>query len=358
MHLLNGSKDKTAKLEHWAINGATPPGANAGDILETSTRNRKAGMMLSGMVSAALLFMSNAVFAGMPERGLYWQSTLPHQGYYIEHQNDTAVLIVFAFDEQGHAEWFSASGTLQEGTTLDTESPDLSLYHHFTAPLVRLSNGPVLGFSQHMPHALVVPNAKSIGTVTVNVTPSAGVFLDLESLLPGGPLRRVRSARLERFNFGFGGYGRSLHYAHLQCWPNLEGEWLFMDRLDRSRPVWRFKFGTARVRAWDAERRVWLDGSQMTCGVNYQSHEIIYSDDAANADLRCASTYGVLPPDFPMQAHACEIIDRTSQQTILMFYGGSSGEAAGQRVLGWFDNPREQRPPATEYPTVMGIRIE
>lgn len=305
-------------------------------------------------LAAVSLVATGVIHAELPERGLYWQPSLPHQGYYIEHQNNTVVIFVFAYDEQGHAEWFSASGPLKVGTTLEPEMSDESLYHYFTGPLARLKDGPVLGFSEHLPRPVPTPTSESIGTVTINFTPLSVVYLDLVSTLPGGAVRHVESAQLSRFNFGFGGYGH-VYPAHERCWPNLEGEWLFMDRSQRTRPAWRFKFSNVLLRAWDPARQVWLDGSAMTCGFTYQPHEIIYRDEVANADLRCASTEGGPPPDFPDQGHACEIIDRNSGLTLFWFEAGAN-TAHNNRILGRYGTPRQGAPP--EYAPIIGIRVE
>ncbi len=339
---------------------ASPPGTHAARILSGNTFFNKLCKRMRHVLAAASMFGAGIAQAEMPERGLYWQPALPHQGYYIEHQNNTAVLIVFAYDEQGHAEWFSASGPLKVGTTLNTEMSDQSLHHYFTAPLARLKNGPVLGFPEYLPNSVAVPTAEVIGTATVNFSPTSSVFLDLESTLPGGPLRRVESVLLSRFNFGFGGYGQNQFPSHDRCWPNLEGEWLFMDRSQRARPAWRFKFTNVSVRAWDPARQLWLDGSVMSCGFTYQPHEIIYRDEVANADLRCASTEGGPPPDFPSQAHACEIIDRNSGQTLFWFLAGSN-TAHNNRALGHFGTPRDADQtgiPPPEYAPIIGIRVE
>jgi len=153
----------------------------------------------------------------MPERGLYWVPQRPHQAFYIEHQNNRAVIVVLAFDEQGHAEWFTASGELQVGTTLDTEMSDRKLYHYFRAPLARVQGGPVLGFSENLPRPVPTPTGESIGTVTVNFTPDPATYVDLQTTLPGGPIRRQENQLVQRFNYGFGGFGRNAGLAHDRC---------------------------------------------------------------------------------------------------------------------------------------------
>lgn len=129
-----------------------------------------------------------------------------------------------------------------------------------------------------------------------------------------------------------------------------------MDRAQRTREPWRFKFTTVLVRAWNTAQQVWMDGSLITCGVTYQPHEIIYRDDVANADLRCASTEGGAPPDFPDQGHACEIMDRSSNQTLFYFYAGSNS-AHHDRVLGRYGTPRDVAP-QPEYAPIVGMRVE
>ncbi|MCC6560719.1 MAG: hypothetical protein IT478_05135 [Xanthomonadales bacterium] len=297
-----------------------------------------------------------SVQAETPERGLYWTPTRPHQAFYLEHQGTRSVLVVLAYDEAGHSEWFTATGALRVGTTLDIEMSDPSLYHYFTGPLERWNDGPVLGFTGDPGQYPPSPEASSIGVVTVNFSPLGEVYLDLASTLPDGPARRLSNARLSRFNFGFGGFGRNSWPSHDSCWPNLSGEWAFIDRAERTRQPWRFHFTTRSVRAWDWSRQAWLDASMMTCGFSYQPHEIVYRDDVANADLRCASTEGGPPPDFPDQAHACEVIENSTGQTLFWFFIGSSS-AHPERVLARYGTPRDGVPPE-EYAPIIGMRVE
>lgn len=330
--------------------GAPPPGAYAARSVHKLDRIRKRWRF------AALMFgLSGLVQAEMPERGLYWAPLTPHQAYYIEHQNDRVTVLSFAYNEQGQAEWFSASGTLQTGTTLDEEFADPSLHHFLRAPVVRLRGGPVLGFSRASSQTVPTPSGEVVGEIVVNFSPTGAIHVGTDTTLPSGPQRRS-SGLLRRFNFGFGGFGKNSDVPYDRCWPNLEGEWVFIDRSQRSRAPWRFKFTNVLVRAWSHVEQRWLDGSQMTCRESYQPHEIIYRDEVANVDLRCALTQGHPPPDFPDQGDACEVIDRTASQTLFYFFGG--GDSAQQnRVMAYFGTPRDTAPPS-EFAPIVGIRVE
>ena len=237
-------------------------------------------LILAALVSG-MLGPGPASADATPENGLYWAPGRPAQLYAIEHQEDRVVLVVMSYDEAGRAEWFTASGPLTPGMLIGTPGHDVADAAYLNAPLYRLSGGPPLDFRQQLPSFVPFFTATSIGTVTLEFYGHGKVWLDLrynEQL--------VRSV-LTRFNFGYGGFGRDEFLPHVACWPDLSGEWVFVDRSELARPARRYRFSPPQVRAWNQQL---VPTNNMRCGFGDQTHDIEYRDQSGGATLRCRQT--------------------------------------------------------------------
>ncbi|MBK7145255.1 MAG: hypothetical protein IPH76_08595 [Xanthomonadales bacterium] len=230
---------------------------------------------------ASCLCVANA-FAATPENGLYWDPGRPAQAYAIEHQGDRVALVMLSYDEAGRAEWFTASGPLQSGMLIGTHGHDPGDASYITGSLFRLAGGPPIGFSGLLPGD-DVPYFTSapVGQITAEFYGDGRVILLLRH---NG--QSVFSL-LQRFNFGYGGFGRHDYLPHVNCWPNLAGEWVFVDREDVSRPARRFKLAQPQVRAWTQDL---VPTSELRCDFHDQTQELLYADELSNAVLRCRRT--------------------------------------------------------------------
>jgi hypothetical protein len=267
-------------------------------------------LILAALVSG-MLGPGPASADATPENGLYWAPGRPAQLYAIEHQEDRVVLVVMSYDEAGRAEWFTASGPLTPGMLIGTPGHDVADAAYLNAPLYRLSGGPPLDFRQQLPSFVPFFTATSIGTVTLEFYGHGKVWLDLrynEQL--------VRSV-LTRFNFGYGGFGRDEFLPHVACWPDLSGEWVFVDRSELARPARRYRFSPPQVRAWNQQL---VPTNNMRCGFGDQTHDIEYRDQSGGAMLRCRQTredsgsIGIDPMTF-----GCQLIE--AGQVVYSFDG-------------------------------------
>ena len=280
-----------------------------------------------------LLAFSEAVFGATPENGLYWVPGRPAQAYTIEHQGGRVVLVMLSYNESGHAEWFTASGTLQSGMLIGTVGHDYADASYFDAPLLRLTDGPPIGFPGRLPYA-IVPYFSStpIGHVTLEFYGHGGTRIELR--LNG----QVISDSLERFNFGRGGFGRHEYVRHVACWPNLSGEWVFVDAAIPTRPAWRFKFAAPTIRAWTREL---VPTTELLCDLSQQTQELTYEDENSDAKLRCRSTQeNSGEVGVPPETYGCNLVDgenilfsfstdNVQLDRIRAWPGPSNGPAAG-----------------------------
>ncbi len=267
------------------------------------------------LILAALVlgvFEPGPVSAGAtPENGLYWAPGRPAQLYAIEHQEDRVVLVVMSYDDAGRAEWFTASGPLTAGMLIGTPGHDDADAAYLDAPLHRLSGGPPLDFRPQLPNPVPYFSAAPVGRVTVEFYGSGSVQMFLRY---NG---QVVTSSLTRFNFGYGGFGQSEFLPHMTCWPDLSGEWVFVDRSELASPARRYKFSQPRLRAWNLQL---LPTNDMRCGPGDQTHDVEYRDEMGGAMLRCRQTredsgsIGIDPATY-----GCQLIE--ANEVVFSFEG-------------------------------------
>lgn len=243
-----------------------------------------------------VILAGQAAIAATPENGLYWVPGRPAQAYVIEHQAGRVVFVMLSYDASGRAEWFTASGPLQSGMLIGTHGHEPADASYVDAPLQRLAGGPPIGFPGRLPSE-VVPYllATPVGRVTLEFYGDGRTIVELRY---NG---EILFDSLERFNFGHGGFGRHEYVSHVACWPNLSGEWVFVDGANATRPAWRYRFASPTIRAWTQDL---VPTTQLLCDISQQTQELVYEDENSDAILRCrrtqenSSSVGIPPETF------------------------------------------------------------
>lgn len=190
----------------------------------------------SGVLGFLLLVVVGNARAVIPETGMWWNPTEPGRGYYIDVQGDTLFFTAYAY-EDGQPVFYAGSGTLQQrsGEVLGFGFPAFSAlgyepWHYVGIELFRFEDGACLT-CRHVPAI-----GTSIGAV--------GLYFDTVSrihtyfqLNDGSWTFR----RLIRLNYNFPAIVTSETSSPPQL-PDLRGDWVFVDAIDRSVPPWRFNF--------------------------------------------------------------------------------------------------------------------
>lgn len=299
------------------------------------------------------IFLSGSVYGYFsPENGLYWNPHRPANFYAIDYQVGKMAFVVYSYNEQGAAEWFTASGPLVQVTGGD-EFP--AARARFSAPLARLAGGLPIGTTETVldtSRAYRYPTGTVVGQVQIEFI-AEGV---INAFIVFGD--RMVSEPLEPFNFGYGTVGRNDFISWRPCWQNYSGEWVFVDRRNPTRPAWRFTFGQPEVSVWDE------NGQPTTlspsCMIRKQSHLLIYRDLNSDAYLRCVYRDAeVYPEEIPDDAEGCELVD--GDQILFSSFVLESDRQL-KRLLAWpgpaKDVSVEQIISDPTGPTIQGLRVQ
>lgn len=308
---------------------------------------------LRSIILAASLFMLQGftcAFAITPENGMYWSPSRPSNLYVIEYQKGVMALVIYSYDAQGRPEWFTASGPLQQFHGGSELPADQAI---FDASLTRASGGPPLGTQGHAPNdPLPYPNFVPVGRVIMSFYAEAANDIHI----------RIGDVdiydELQPFNFGYGSIGRDLYIPWETCWPDLTGEWVFVDRARPTQPAWRYRFSAPTVRAWD---RFDQPVPTPVCRDSYQTQWIEYKDLNSNAVMRCvqAKDSTAASTILPAGALGCEVVDGGtvvmssfvwSYRQQLKRFRAWPGPAANVTVDQILNDPNG--------PTITGYRVE
>lgn len=321
-------------------------------------------MLAAFVVALQCLFASHAMaqfredHIHTPESGLYWNPLRPAEFYAIEYQTNRMVFVAYIYDEQGKAEWFTASAPLLLMLDGDEMPADRSV---LDAPLLRAVGGPPMGTEGHVQNTnLPYPTFSVAGRAIVQFFAENQVIMDLRF----GDEQNFKQVTytLERFNFGHGTIGRNPELPGSSCWANWQGEWVFVDRERPEQSAWRFKFGVPTIRVWD-------DLGQPTnaapvCGRSLQTQLIEYEDEMSDRKLRCVNRASYRPDaqpisEIPDDAFFCELVDGDNVLFTTVWLGykkqlkrirawrGSAAELSQNQVFTDLDGP-----------AITGYRVE
>ena len=161
------------------------------------------------MRALAVLFMwaATAAAAAAPQAGIWWSPAESGRGYTLDVQNETLVLISFAYGPDGRMQWYYSDGKLTSDGT------------RWSGTLLKFDQGQPLSGAYKAPTASGNDGAVSI----VFSTRTAGVMT-----LPGG-----RTVAIEHQNFGVGSPPQSLL-----------GSWLYVYAVGEDTFATRFNYST------------------------------------------------------------------------------------------------------------------
>lgn len=258
----------------------------------------------------AFVLLASTAIAGaampqpVPESGIYWSPTQVGTGYILETQGDTFAFSIYAYGLDGDPEFFIASGRISEG---------------YSAPLFRVTGGAMLG-SNSINETGAGLNAERVGRVALSYHVESPqiltytalfLYLTLDSPPDNEPPETLHA--LQRMNFGYGGFGNR---SQGQCWPDMRGEWAFLDKSDASRPPWRFRFTQATS----------TPSSDLKCERPGDDHVLTFRDVVAGAELRCVfSSDAPDPLDGLRKYSGCELRRDGSSAVVFSFYVGDIG---------------------------------
>ena len=334
---------------------------NCGETLSPRARRRS---ILAAFVFAIQCLFSMSAMAQFrpdhihtPESGLYWNPLRPAELYAIEYQQNRMVLVAYIYDENGKAEWFTASAPLLLMLDGDEMPADRSV---LDAPLLRAVGGPPMGTPGHVQNTnLPYPTFSVVGRAIIMFYAENEVQL----ILRFGDEEEYKqvTGSLERFNFGYGTIGRG-YSPGTSCWNNWQGEWVFVDRERPEQAAWRFKFGAPTIRAWNFNHEPIT--STPTCSSNLETHLIEYDDEWSDRKLRCVLRYGYNPSappisEIPENADGCELVDG-DEVLFTTFWTGFQDQL--KRIRAWRGSAQD-----THYtdvftdldgPAITGYRVE
>ena len=187
------------------------------------------------VLAVLLCSIASSSFAVIPENGMYWVSTRPGTGYYIEHQNGQVALAIYTYDESGRPTFLTSSGVLRGDAQVDSPVYTEGLYpvHGMVGELYRSEGG-------GCPTCPYRPVTSSVPVGRVVLTFAYANYVDIELMSLDGVERQQVFAR--RFNFGFVDWLGPLDSSSDF---DMRGEWVFVDQSDPARAPWRFAFTEA-----------------------------------------------------------------------------------------------------------------
>lgn len=186
------------------------------------------------LLSLAATHRAHAV---IPETGMWWNSLDPGRGYYIDVQGNTVFFIAYAYDNDGSPSFVAGSGTLQtrSGEVLGFGFPVFSAlgyepWHFVAVDLFRFEGG---GCFTCTPRPATGTRIGAVGLYFDNVSRAYAYF----QFADGSFDYRT----ITRFNYAYAPYAQASDGSAPRV-PDLRGDWVFVDTIDRSVPAWRFNF--------------------------------------------------------------------------------------------------------------------
>lgn len=199
------------------------------------------------LIILALPVLARAV---VPEYGVYYNPFRQGLGYYVEIQDTTLVMIVYAYDQETEEPvFYYTSGKITRGehlisTTLDPRVELLYDYpYKFSGPLYRFKNGPCLtclvdGWN-------TAEHAEQVGEVVMRSW-DFGRFSLMFNMHDGS---EVASENLRQI-FGRSGFPvRDEGYLGPPIWisfPSYQGSWVFSDMAHANEPLWVVNFSRVK----------------------------------------------------------------------------------------------------------------
>lgn len=295
-------------------------GATAGGTLVEKVETDQYGKTpmsharLQRLAALALLLVCLSVSAQIstrplvPEPGIYRDGSQAGNGYLFESQGDVWTFAVFAYDEQGRPEHYVASGRVSQG---------------LSGVLYKTSGGRMLGDDRANGDGAGLQRER-LGTISLysHLEYSDqfydGLFVDVTLDSPRAGQQRNSFYALSRMNYGRGAIRGS---DSIQCWPDFRGDWVFVDKTDASRVVWRYSFTEVSS----------SPPLPFACGTQRVPHIMSFRDPVAGATLRCIDGENQPPGGGPPTFSGCELRRDGSDAVVFSFFRWDMGV---ERMIG------------------------
>lgn len=293
-------------------------------------------MLLTRFIVLLGCFATSAI-AAVPEGGFYVDNERPGLGFAIEVQKERLGLVIYAYGDDGEPEFLTAGGEL---TVIRNPSEfPVDELHVLRADLYRSSGG--YGFlSIERPPGYL---EEKVGEVILQFASAAvgTITIDIQQPLGGLPIgSRVRA--LTKLNFGFGSIGNTPRFVSSGCWPDLRGEWVFVNTGAQDSPPVRVNLSTLEDLSPN-------DGACSSRSIKQ------YRDTGRGLTLSCVNSQNA--SDFPrgqVTVGGCELHDESST-VLLSFSLGNMGLTKIQARLGGLPLPTSILDGTGE---VVGFRVK
>jgi hypothetical protein len=183
------------------------------------------------VVCLSMLFAAAPVaHASIPEAGFYVDPFRPGIGFALEVQGNRLGIIVYAYAEDGEPEFFTAGGELrlQEGVLEDP----VGEVHLLRASLFRPRDGFGLLSRAIFPFESPPPDFAdvAVGEIFVRFANASNGSISLVIDQPQQGMSAGSVTReIVRMSFGYPALGPGFRYVSNGCWPDLRGDWVFVD---------------------------------------------------------------------------------------------------------------------------------
>lgn len=298
------------------------------------------------LCTVSLLGLFSQAQAVIPESGVYWNPARDGEGWVVEYQNGIVSILVFSHGADGKPTFLLAAGPLQEGGDVETVSFSDGFFpvHSMNAELVQIESPFAFGDGQRWPRNEVSRlTSGRIGTLqaTFAFGNSMRTFVRLDEPI-GNNSPNVRSV-VRRLGFGYQAIGTDRAVRLGSCWPDLRGEWVFLNEADPAAAPWRFQF---------TELSVSPPSDQLFCEGGFrQEQAVVFTDSTRNAQLRCGRQGVVLPPAIERRP-GCEMIQNGE-----VLFSFDQSDLGLQRLIGYIGPIPDDTTVLRREPRVQGIRI-
>jgi hypothetical protein len=258
------------------------------------------------------------------ETGIYGSQERTGEGAFVEVQGDIATVALFSHTLDGDSTFYVGAGPL---STLGRPpapccvlSANQGYYPvlYLQADLYKTSGGPVLGRSSS---AGVGPyQATKVGRMTVEFGYLGELFFYIawDQPIPDGVLPNSIFV-MRRRSFGIGTFGTSESGGD-GCYPDLRGEWVFIDHTIPDSPVLRYDFDELSIESSPEE---------IMCPESTGSLSVItFKDVSTSAELRCVTGTDPLNSEFK---RGCELRVGANAEPLYWF---KSNDLSATRMVG------------------------
>lgn len=300
----------------------------------------------AALCTVSLLGLISQAQAVIPESGIYWNPAREGEGWVVEYQNGLVSILLFTHDTDGRPTFYLASGPLQEGGDIDQVpfTDGFLPVHSLRADLLRVESPFAFGDNQiWQPGEASRLTSRRVGSLWATFLFGNAINSRISLDEPVGNNSALVRSVVTRFGFGYSAFGTNRALRLTGCWPDLRGEWVFLNEADPAAAPWRFQF---------TEVSVSPPSDQLFCEGGFrQEQAVVFTDSRRNAQLRCGRQGVVLPPAIERRP-GCEMIQNGE-----VLFSFDRSDLGLQRLLGYFGPIPDDTTVLRREPRVQGIRI-